>query len=119
MASGLHGREPMQKLIIWSFLLSACSPPTELVVENHSLTYRAEPTLVRQQQDDGAKLGVVQFGYDSDRLDGRARTALARVAGELRQEPEATVRIEGNCDPRGNRRYNFALGLRRAQAAKR
>jgi len=29
------------------------------------------------------------------------------------------VRIEGNCDPRGNRDYNLALGLRRAQAAKR
>src|SRR5262245_11015748 len=94
-------------------LLIGCAPPTALVLEGRSWTYREEPTLV------GRKLGAIQFGYDSDRLDDRSRTALAGVAGQLRKRPEATVRIEGNCDPRGAREYNQALGLRRAQAAKR
>jgi peptidoglycan-associated lipoprotein len=29
-----------------------------------------------------------------------------------------TVRIEGNCDERGTREYNLALGARRANAAR-
>jgi peptidoglycan-associated lipoprotein len=31
---------------------------------------------------------------------------------------DARVRIEGNCDERGSREYNLALGQRRAEAVK-
>jgi peptidoglycan-associated lipoprotein len=36
----------------------------------------------------------------------------------MKQNSSATVRIEGNCDPRGTKEYNLALGERRAQSAK-
>jgi hypothetical protein len=89
----------MQKSIIFSLLLSACAAtPTAVVLEDHSCKLREEPTQVRQQ------LGVVEFDANSDRLDRRGRSALTRVASELRQQPDATVRIEGD--------------LRRARAAK-
>jgi len=37
----------------------------------------------------------------------------------LKENPEVRIRIEGNCDPRGTKEYNLALGERRAQSAKR
>jgi hypothetical protein len=89
----------MQKSIIVLLLLSACAAtPTAVVLKDHSCTLREEPTQVLQP------LGVIQFDANSDRLDYRARNALTRVASELRQQPDATVRLEGD--------------LRRARAAK-
>jgi peptidoglycan-associated lipoprotein len=34
----------------------------------------------------------------------------------LRENPSVRIRIEGNCDERGSREYNVALGQRRAEA---
>jgi peptidoglycan-associated lipoprotein len=39
-------------------------------------------------------------------------------AGYLSQRPDANVVIEGNCDERGSREYNLALGQKRAEAVK-
>jgi peptidoglycan-associated lipoprotein len=36
----------------------------------------------------------------------------------LKTNPEAKVRIEGNCDERGSKEYNIALGQRRAANVK-
>jgi peptidoglycan-associated lipoprotein len=60
----------------------------------------------------------VFFDYDeyAVRLDGRA--VLDRQAAWLQQYPQVQIRIEGNCDERGTREYNFALGARRADAIK-
>jgi peptidoglycan-associated lipoprotein len=37
----------------------------------------------------------------------------------LRAHPDLRVNVEGNCDERGSREYNLALGQRRADAVKR
>ena len=39
-------------------------------------------------------------------------------AAWLRRYPSVNVRIEGNCDERGTREYNLALGARRANAVR-
>ncbi len=36
----------------------------------------------------------------------------------FRQNPDRKVKIEGNCDPRATKKYNRALGQRRADATK-
>ena len=36
----------------------------------------------------------------------------------LKDHPDTKIRIEGNCDSRGTREYNLALGEKRAQGAK-
>ena len=36
----------------------------------------------------------------------------------LADKRDARIRIEGNCDERGSREYNLALGQRRAEAVK-
>jgi peptidoglycan-associated lipoprotein len=60
----------------------------------------------------------VFFGYNQYNLTGEAQATLARQAAWLKEYPEATLRLEGNCDERGTREYNLALGARRANAAK-
>ena len=58
--------------------------------------------------------------FDFDRYDLRsdARETLKANAEWLKQNPSATVQIEGHCDERGTAEYNLALGAKRAQTAK-
>ena len=37
---------------------------------------------------------------------------------QAQKRPDQDIRIEGNCDERGTREYNLALGQRRADAAR-
>jgi peptidoglycan-associated lipoprotein len=58
--------------------------------------------------------------FDFDRYDLRAdaRDLLKANAEWLKQNPSATLEIEGHCDERGTAEYNLALGAKRAQSAK-
>jgi peptidoglycan-associated lipoprotein len=58
--------------------------------------------------------------FDLDDFDIRAdgQPVLANQAAWLDRYPDIRVRIEGNCDERGTREYNFALGARRANSVK-
>ncbi|WP_420434234.1 peptidoglycan-associated lipoprotein Pal [Hyphobacterium sp.] len=58
--------------------------------------------------------------YDLDRstLTSAGRETLRRQADWLNAYPSVTIRIAGNCDERGTREYNLALGARRANAAR-
>jgi len=58
------------------------------------------------------------FAYDQSDLSPEARSVLERQAAWLRQYPSVRVLVEGNCDERGTREYNLALGARRAAAAR-
>lgn len=58
------------------------------------------------------------FGTDDYSVDAEDRATLDRQAAWLRKYPNVRVTIEGHCDERGTREYNFALGDRRANAAK-
>ncbi len=56
--------------------------------------------------------------FDFDRYDIRtdAQPILDAQSAWLKHYPAVRVRIEGNCDERGTREYNIALGARRANA---
>lgn len=58
--------------------------------------------------------------YDLDRstLTSAGRETLRRQADWLNAYPGARILIAGNCDERGTREYNLALGARRANAAR-
>lgn len=58
--------------------------------------------------------------FDLDRYDVKPQgmAVLQAQAQLLAANPDVTVRIEGNCDERGTREYNLALGDRRANAVK-
>lgn len=67
-----------------------------------------------------AKAGVQPIYFDFDRSFVRddAKAVMKANAEWLKANPKAKVRIEGNCDERGTREYNQALGQRRAASAK-
>jgi len=58
----------------------------------------------------------VYFAFDKSDLDASARAVLDAQAAWLSANPNATIKIEGNCDERGSREYNLALGQRRADS---
>ncbi|HXI88316.1 MAG TPA: peptidoglycan-associated lipoprotein Pal, partial [Parvularculaceae bacterium] len=60
----------------------------------------------------------VFFAYDQYALTAQAQATLARQAAWLKQYPDENILIAGNCDERGTREYNLALGARRAEAAR-
>ena len=58
----------------------------------------------------------VHFAFDSSTIDDEARAIIEAHAAHLVANPQIKLSLEGNCDERGTREYNLALGERRAQA---
>ena len=61
----------------------------------------------------------VLFEYDSDAIKDEFRPMLQAHAKYLADTRDSKLLIQGNCDERGSREYNIALGQRRADAVKR
>jgi peptidoglycan-associated lipoprotein len=60
----------------------------------------------------------VYFDFDSYTIRADAQGVLAQQATWLTRYGAVQVRVEGNCDERGTREYNLALGARRANSIK-
>ena len=61
---------------------------------------------------------TVYFTFDSSNLDDAARSVLQKQAAWLNRYRNVTLQIQGDCDERGTREYNLALGARRAASAR-
>ena len=61
----------------------------------------------------------IYFGYDESSFDSRFEPVIVAHAEFLMANPGLQVEIQGNCDERGSREYNIALGQRRAEAVRR
>jgi len=60
----------------------------------------------------------VYFDFDSNVVKDEYRGLIQAHAKYMVEKKDARARIEGNCDERGSREYNLALGQRRAEAVK-
>jgi len=60
----------------------------------------------------------VYFDFDSNVVKDEYRSLIQAHARYMTEHADARARIEGNCDERGSREYNLALGQRRAEAVK-
>ena len=60
----------------------------------------------------------VFFDYDSNAVKDEYRGLVTAHSRYLADKRESKIRIEGNCDERGSREYNLALGQRRAESVK-
>jgi peptidoglycan-associated lipoprotein len=60
----------------------------------------------------------IYFGTNENTVSPEGGAILDAQSQWLQRYPQVMVRIEGNCDERGTREYNLALGARRAQAVK-
>jgi peptidoglycan-associated lipoprotein len=58
----------------------------------------------------------VFFDYDSNSVKDEYRGLVQAHSRYLGDKRDSNIRIEGNCDERGSREYNLALGQRRAEA---
>ncbi len=58
---------------------------------------------------------MINFDFDSTRLDAQARAILDKQAEWIKQFPEIKFRVYGHTDLVGTKAYNKRLGLRRAQ----
>jgi len=86
-------------------------PPPPPVVEQP--TPPPPPPVVRE-----ILLEPIYFGFNMSDLTAQSKGILNRNVQGLKDNPNATIRIEGNCDEQGNVDYNQKLGQKRADAAK-
>jgi len=61
---------------------------------------------------------AVYFDFDKSDIKAEAAAILNANAAWLKAHPQSTATVEGNCDERGTREYNLALGQRRADSVK-
>jgi peptidoglycan-associated lipoprotein len=88
----------------------------ESSVVNESSTNSAEVTIAEIE----SKLPTIYFAFDKyditpemqERIDAAAELGKKEITKSL------SVKLEGNCDEWGSDEYNFALGLKRAEAVK-
>jgi len=60
----------------------------------------------------------VYFAFNKADVNSSGKTVLAEYAAWLKANKDVKVTVEGNCDERGSREYNLALGEERAKAVK-
>ena len=104
-------------------LISACAstgPDVDASTGADTTTGTAPVGPVPGSQEDleNAAGHRVFFAYDQYTLTAEAQATLSRQAAWLKEYPETRILLAGNCDERGTREYNLALGARRAEAAK-
>jgi peptidoglycan-associated lipoprotein len=62
---------------------------------------------------------TIYFEYDNATIADEYDSVLVGHAAFLKANPDFRTEVQGNCDARGSREYNLALGARRAEAVKR
>ena len=67
---------------------------------------------------DGTVPAKIYFDYDSYLLTSMAESTLDLQVTWMDQNPEKFILIEGHCDERGTREYDWALGGRRANSVR-
>jgi peptidoglycan-associated lipoprotein len=106
-------------------LLAACTTKPEAVAEapppSGSMTQTTTQSSIIAGSAEDLRVNVgdtVHFAYDRSDVRDEDRSMLQRQAAWLQKYPQIRVTVQGNCDERGTREYNLALGARRANAVK-
>ena len=60
----------------------------------------------------------VYFAFNSAKIDAAGESILTAYAKWLNKNPDVKITVEGNCDERGSKEYNLALGEERAKSVK-
>jgi peptidoglycan-associated lipoprotein len=96
--------------------------PSETMQKPESVTEKEVPSVQQDAMTSGAKelatkVSDVLFAFDKYDLDDAAKTTIKGLSA-IMGKSNAKVIVEGNCDERGTKEYNLALGDKRANAAK-
>jgi peptidoglycan-associated lipoprotein len=107
--------------IAFAVVLAGCeTKPPPAPVEAPAPVVTPAPSIVPGSAEDlRVNVGdTVHFDYNKYAVLDADKGMLQRQAAWLARYPAVRVNIEGNCDERGTREYNLALGARRANAVK-
>ncbi len=103
-------------------VFTGCAKKTEVATDTSSKPVVTQETATVQPVEEPAVAkpsnNAVYFAFDRSDLDGAAAATLDAYAAWLNANSSANVTIEGNCDERGSREYNLALGQRRADSVR-
>ena len=109
-------------------LLGACASKPAPVAEDTTPVTVADTTPVETTKVDDGNVGApvaepalgdrVYFDLDGDDLDSADQGLLKQHALKYAKDPAVRILVAGNCDERGTREYNLALGERRAASVK-
>ena len=99
----------------------AAEQPVVQPLPESSVTQGALTDPASQLRDPDSPLSKrsVYYGFDMYNVADEYQSMIEAHARLLRENNDLRVRVEGNCDERGSREYNLALGQRRADAVKR
>lgn len=97
----------------------APTPPPAVVQPPPPPPPPPKPAVTGPVDDNGNAVGnTVYFDYDSAAINGDGQKLVGYHAKYLSSNNSQKVLVEGNCDERGTREYNLALGERRSGAVK-
>ncbi|MCW5200813.1 peptidoglycan-associated lipoprotein Pal [Desulfobulbus sp. F4] len=80
--------------------------------DNQSADYK------RKNGRSSPQMKSIYYDYDQSTVRKDQAPKMEANAQYLKQHPNAKMIVEGNCDERGTKEYNLALGERRASSAK-
>jgi peptidoglycan-associated lipoprotein len=103
-----------------ALMLAGCSTPKPVdTPTNNTPTTTTSSIVPGSAEDLRVNVGdTVHFAYNQYNIEDNDKSTLQRQATWLSKYPSVRVTIEGDCDERGTREYNLALGARRANAVK-
>lgn len=107
--------------------LSACGSKA---TDERAMSPDHDPAAIGQEESlESKSIGIMEgrttgpmlpvyFSFDSYTIRNDQVPRMKVNADFLKDKSDVRIRIEGNCDPRGTREYNLALGEKRALGAK-
>jgi len=97
----------------------AATPPPPVTPMAQAAPQQAPGIMPGSVQDFKVNVGdTVHFAYNEYNVEDQDKSTLQKQATWLSRYPGVQLTIEGDCDERGTREYNLALGARRANAVK-
>lgn len=102
-------------------MMSGCAKHTVKGDGNSGNSGKASNVVIDDTANDMKTLPAeraVYFAFDKSDITAEGAAILNTNAAWLAAHPKRTATVEGNCDERGGREYNLALGQRRADAVK-
>ncbi len=113
-------------LLMFLLLFAGCStkkapepvaPPVDPAAIGQPESLESQATAIMEGRTTGPMLPVY-FDFDSFSIRRDQRPRIELNAEYLKDNQDIHIRVEGNCDPKGTREYNLALGEKRAISAR-
>jgi peptidoglycan-associated lipoprotein len=97
------------------------TPPTSTAGPGPTATAAVNPGITADPLKDPSNVLAkrsVFFDFDSNAVKDEYRGLVQAHSKYMSDKRDSKLKIEGNCDERGSREYNLALGQRRAESVK-